>query len=106
MARPRTRGDCADGIRPCPWVSCRHHLYLDVFKEGAIRVGYPKLEPGDIPETCSLDMADTGEATLEEIASVMGLTKERIRQIEEQAMRNVRNGKKRAVRLLKEMSNE
>ena len=24
--RPRTRGDCVNGIRPCPWVGCGHHL--------------------------------------------------------------------------------
>jgi len=24
--RPRTRRDCEDGPRPCPWLSCRHHL--------------------------------------------------------------------------------
>jgi hypothetical protein len=23
---PMTRADCEDGIRPCPYVSCRHHL--------------------------------------------------------------------------------
>src|SRR6185436_15449349 len=28
--RPQTRKDCKDAQRPCPWVSCKHHLYLDV----------------------------------------------------------------------------
>src|SRR4051812_43658731 len=28
--RPLRRADCANGPRPCPLVSCRHHLYLDV----------------------------------------------------------------------------
>lgn len=28
--RPRTRGECKDGPRPCPWVSCRHHLLLEI----------------------------------------------------------------------------
>jgi hypothetical protein len=23
--RPRTRRDCRDGIRPCPFLSCQHH---------------------------------------------------------------------------------
>lgn len=32
--RPRTRGDCKDGPRPCPWVSCRHHLLLEIAKHG------------------------------------------------------------------------
>src|SRR5262245_43072037 len=27
--KPRTRADCVGGERPCPFVSCKHHLYLD-----------------------------------------------------------------------------
>ena len=30
VARPLTRAECKDGPRPCPWVSCRHHLLLEV----------------------------------------------------------------------------
>ena len=30
IARPITRADCIDGPRPCPWVSCRHHLLLEI----------------------------------------------------------------------------
>jgi hypothetical protein len=30
IPRPRTRGDCLQEARPCPWVSCRHHLLLEV----------------------------------------------------------------------------
>src|SRR4051812_16253635 len=25
--RPRTRGQCKEDVRPCPYVSCKHHLY-------------------------------------------------------------------------------
>ena len=28
--RPKTRGDCANVARPCPYVSCKYHLYIDV----------------------------------------------------------------------------
>jgi len=35
--KPRTRAECVDGPRPCPYVSCQHHLYLDVSaRTGAI----------------------------------------------------------------------
>ena len=27
--RPQTRGECAGGARPCPWVSCRYHLLIE-----------------------------------------------------------------------------
>lgn len=34
--RPRTRGECLGGYRPCPWVSCRHHLGVDVTEVGSL----------------------------------------------------------------------
>jgi len=89
--RPRTRGDCVGGPRPCPFVSCSHHLYLDVNEDtGAIKLNHPGKEPWELAETCSLDVADRGGSTLEEIAAFLGLTRERIRQIEERALRGIR----------------
>lgn len=32
IPRPRTRGDCLQEARPCPWVGCRQHLLLEVAK--------------------------------------------------------------------------
>lgn len=80
--KPRTRAECLDGPRPCPFVSCRHHLYLDEMQKGSIKFNFPTLEPWEIPETCSLDIADRGGVTLQEAADVMGLTRERLRQLE------------------------
>lgn len=37
LKRPKTRGDCANSPRPCPWVGCRHHLLLEVTRAGALR---------------------------------------------------------------------
>jgi hypothetical protein len=89
--RPRARGDCAGGARPCPYVSCRHHLYLDVPRGGSgFRLTHPDLEPWELEETCSLDVADRGGGTLEDVAAVMSVTRERIRQIEELALRRLR----------------
>jgi hypothetical protein len=28
--RPQTRAECSDMERPCPFVSCKYHLYIDV----------------------------------------------------------------------------
>jgi hypothetical protein len=87
IERPRTRGDCADGIRPCPFVSCVHHLYLDVSaKTGAIKVNFPDLEPDELAESCALDVADRGGGTLEEVGGIMNLTRERVRQVEVRAL--------------------
>jgi hypothetical protein len=87
---PIVRGECADGDRPCPFVSCKYHLFLDVSPStGAIKVNFPDLwdEDGGIrfdemPETCALDVAERGGATLDRVASITNLTRERVRQIE------------------------
>jgi hypothetical protein len=85
---PATRGECLAGgsneARPCQFIQCRHHL-------GAGAIGNS--------ETCSLDVADAGEHTLEEVAALLAyeepnkwsrtgsaaVTRERIRQIELEA---------------------
>jgi sigma-70-like protein len=81
--RPVTRGECENDIRPCPWVACKHHLYLDVNPEtGSIKINFPDLEPWEMSETCALDVADRSGITLEEVGEIMNLTRERIRQVE------------------------
>jgi hypothetical protein len=83
VAKPTTRIECASGERPCPFVSCKHHLYLDVSaKTGAIKLNFPDLEVWEMNETCALDVADRGGTTLEEVGAIMNLTRERIRQVE------------------------
>ena len=86
--RPRTRGDCARVPRPCLYVACKHNLYLDVSETGSIILNFPHLEPGQmVPEqSCALDLADRGAMTLEDIAVVTNLTRERIRQVELKAL--------------------
>jgi hypothetical protein len=84
-------------------VSCRHHLALEITRYGSIRVAVegnpvsfdqiadavaaalPKLK-----ETCVLDVAARGPITLEEIGELVQLTRERVRQVEEPALRKVR----------------
>lgn len=88
--RPRTRGDCVDGPRPCPWVGCRHHLYLDAFTNGSIKINFPDREPWDLVESCSLDVAARGGQTLDEVSAEMDLTREGVRQIEVRALLVIR----------------
>jgi hypothetical protein len=81
--RPKDRGECKEGMRPCPYVSCKHHLYLDVNPEtGSIKINFPDLEPWEMKDTCALDVAERGGITLEEVGEIMNLTRERIRQVE------------------------
>jgi len=81
--RPKCRGECAKAPRPCPYVSCKFHLYLDVNPEtGSIKLNFPHLELEDMEATCALDVASRGGITLEEVGEIMNLTRERIRQVE------------------------
>ena len=80
--RPKTRGECADVPRPCPFVSCRHHLYLDVVGGNSIKFNFPHLEPHEMKESCVLDVADRHGATLEEVGELRNVTRERVRQVE------------------------
>ncbi len=83
VVRPTTRSECSEGARPCPWVACKHHLYLDINpRTGSIKINFPDLEPWELKHTCALDVADNGGLTLEEIGLITNLTRERVRQVE------------------------
>jgi hypothetical protein len=85
--KPRTRAECAEGPRPCPYVSCKYHLFIDVSaRTGAIKLNFPDLEVWDLGESCALDVADRGGTTLEDVGAIMNLTRERIRQVEVKAL--------------------
>jgi Sigma-70, region 4 len=89
--RPRSRADCANGPRPCMFISCKHHLYLDVNPStGSIKLNFPDKEVWEMTETCALDVADRGGITLEEVGTIMNLTRERIRQVETRGLSKLR----------------
>lgn len=89
--RPINRDACMQMQRPCPFVSCSHHLYLDVNQEtGAIKLNFPHLEVWEMAETCSLDVADRGGITLEEVGAILNLTRERIRQVEVRGLAKIK----------------
>ena len=86
-ARPTTRAECATGPRPCPYISCKYHLYLDVSpRTGSIKLNFPDLDVWEMPVSCALDVADSGGSTLEDVGAIMNLTRERIRQLEVKAL--------------------
>lgn len=72
---PKVRGDCLPGgvneARPCPHSSCRYHLDHE-------------------EESCVLDVADNGEHTLEEVANLLKVNREKVRQIEASLLRRLR----------------
>lgn len=65
-----TRAECPT-LRPCDRAACRYHT-------------------GNPSASCALDVADRGPHTLHEVAAVMGMSAERIRQIEFSAIRRLR----------------
>ncbi len=111
--RPRTRQDCETAPRPCPYVGCRYHLAVNVKGESITHSGEKaagrtlggRIKRGmnverwhkkvlkvidDLPQTCALDVAAEGAITLEEIGGLLGVSRERARQIEESALMKLR----------------
>ncbi len=93
IPRPTSRAECREEMRPCPWVACKHHLYLDINPEtGSIKINFPDLEPWELQNTCALDVAERGGITLEEVGEIMNLTRERIRQVEVRGLLKLKMG--------------
>ncbi len=93
IPRPTNRAECREEMRPCPWVACKHHLYLDINPEtGSIKINFPDLEPWELQHTCALDVAERGGITLEEVGEIMNLTRERIRQVEVRGLLKLKMG--------------
>lgn len=110
VQRPITRGDCLDHQRhprPCVFVGCRHHLLHVVEQpDGDLLIGRESLDvdasPAEVERftdriaervigmkhTCSLDIADRGDQTLDVVGQAFRVTRERIRQLEAKALRN------------------
>jgi hypothetical protein len=90
--RPKNRSDCLRMERPCLYVSCRHHLYLDVNPEtGSVKLNFPDKEVWELDDSCALDVADRGGITLEDVGAIMNLTRERIRQVEVRGLEKLKS---------------
>lgn len=87
--RPKKRSECPTQ-RPCPFVSCRYHLYLDVNESGTIKFNFHGIEPWEMKESCVLDITDKEiPLTLNDVGEHMSLVRERVRQIELSALQKI-----------------
>lgn len=94
--RPLNRGSCDKEARPCCRTTCRHNLFLDVNEDtGSITFNFPDIDPKKMKYSCALDEADRGGLTLEETGLRLGLTRERIRQIEGAALEKLKAAAKK-----------
>lgn len=89
--KPKYRFECKDGPRPCPFVSCRHHLYLEAERSGSLKFNQPGVEVENLQNSCALDVAEEGGLTLDDTAKLLGLTRERVRQIQDRALLKLKN---------------
>lgn len=92
VARPKTRADCANVPRPCPFVGCRHNLYLEVRNQSII-IYHPDKAPWELDpkKSCVLDVVENGQSlTLEQIGKILNVTRERVRQMVDEDVENVR----------------
>lgn len=115
--RPKTWGECQGIKTDCPFVTCKYHLALDVTPGGSLAVvgvdSWPERDSttGSQTETeridyrvdavvryvnsgkptCALQVAEDGPTTLEDIGDLIGVTRERVRQIEGLAMLAMRD---------------
>jgi hypothetical protein len=88
--RPESRAECISAQRPCPWMSCRFHLGLEMSPVGGLRYHDPE-RLDEMADTCALDVADRGAITLDEVGTLTGVTRERIRQVESYALYQIKS---------------
>lgn len=97
---PWTREGCAGVPRPCPFVSCRYSLYLDVTPKGGLKLNFPELEPGDMPAdaSCALDVAERGGLWEEQVAATLNVNRRWVQKIEARALAKLQGGAAAALR--------
>lgn len=90
---PRYRYECdsargvdpvTGAVNPCPFHQCRHNLHDEQI--AALARG---MRP-DQSVTCALDAEIDGGLTLDRVGQILGVSRERVRQIENLAFRSMR----------------
>jgi len=117
---PLTRADCENSERPCPYISCRAHTLIELLPGSMVMVNYPapyKIHSQDLDkldldvldrmgETCSLDVANRGEHTLEQVGEILRFSRQRGEQIEKTAREKLLRAHGPMLRELMEQADE
>ena len=82
-----TRGACRKLPGPCPHAMCRFNLTAERRDNRGAKPA--ELHLPVVREACALEAAEQGGMTLEEIATRLSLTRERVRQIELVALKKL-----------------
>lgn len=94
LKRPETRADCKNVPRPCPFVGCRHNTFIDINSSSKrLKIIFNQCEdPSEMEiSNCVLDIVEKhGPMTLEDVGTYMNVTRERVRQIGDAALRKTR----------------
>jgi hypothetical protein len=93
--RPRYRWQCEAVSRPCPFVSCKYHLYLDVVGDDAILFNQAGREPWEMQETCALDLASKGGMTREKVGEILNVSQQAVEQMERKVRYELRKTRKK-----------
>jgi hypothetical protein len=89
-APPATRAECAGIARPCNRYSCIHNLTPETERAGKPHHGiHPHPVLVEKAQSCELDVSDRGKQTPKQVGEMLGLTPERVRQLEDRAMRKM-----------------
>ena len=84
-----THGACRQLPGPCPYAICRFNLTAETRDSRGAKPAHASAPI--LREACALEAAEQGGMTLEEIATRFALTRERVRQIEAQALSRLRH---------------
>ena len=88
---PPSRESCESGSRPCPIISCRHHIIWamskKIWKRSDSEIVSLILS---LSESCVLDVAEYGGLTQERVGELLHISRQRVTEIES----GVKNGGK------------
>lgn len=88
---PEKREGCASIPRPCNRYRCVHNLVPETERAGRPHHGAhaPTVLRADVVDSCELDVSERGAHSRKQVGSQLGITPERVMQLEQRSMRKL-----------------